>query len=192
MSNYISTLLIHAIVPVILVLIISFSKKVKTNDYTVTYPKFVSILGIIDIICVLIALFGVLYFEQYKQRKLGENVFFGVSFIIMFLLGLYCFLIVKNIKIEFSKENIIYTNIFGRRKIYEYSQISEIRIYYLPESKSIEKIVIILNNSRIALDMLMINFDMSFEFLKRILKKKKLFHRIKITEKRPSKTFFTK
>ena len=192
MSNYISTFLIHAIVPVILVLMVSLSKNTDTNDYTATYPKFMSIVGLLDILCVLIALFGILYYKEYKQYKMYANIFFGIILIIMFLIGLYCILAAKNIKIELSKENIIYTNIFGRRKMYEYSQISEIRIYYLSKSRSIEKFIIILNNNRVEVNMLMINFAKSFEFLKRILKKKKLFHRIKITEKRPEKRFFMK
>ena len=140
-------------IPLVFCWIISSSEKTPQN--VIKYPKKFSLLGLatltISVFCIFIV------FSDFRSYLV--NCFLFIMVLCISIASIYLILLGLNWKIEILQNHLIYTNIFRISKKYGYSDVTNVKVYYVKNTELPQKYTIYFGKKRITVDYLTINFD---------------------------------
>ena len=169
-AYFISTLLIYALVPLIIGIVSARSANDTSELNIMKYSKFFLIVGILGNITVIIA-FILCTLQGYENIRVAIFCISVCS--IMFLIGLWLSFLTLNWRLIFDENVLIYKNILGITRRYNYSDITRIRACYNRDRSKLEKYKIYIGKRKITVECLVKNFGSFERLMKNRLKKAK-------------------
>ena len=154
----------------------------KKNPNTMRYPSFflvVGMMGAATFSSVPIAVFFLP--DDPNETMLQLYVVYSIVGIVD-ILSFYLMLLPLNWRLIFDEDALIYKNIFGIKRRYQYSEISKIYADYKMKTKMLEKYRLYIGKKKITVDYLAKNFGSFERLIKKRLKSAKNPIKIEVKE----------
>ncbi len=169
---FIISIVVSTLVPFILN--VCLFKKTECDDENIIKPtRSFSFLGsVLTVICVF-SLIMLCVQETNKSNIDRPNAVYFIATIpvIFIVLGVYFILYSANWRLYLGEEELEFTNIFGIKKTYKYSEIIEITTHYNKSKTYVEQYKICLKHRKIPVEMFLVNFDKFERVIKKRIKK---------------------
>lgn len=150
------TMSIFILIPLILAFVKRPSDKVLSKFVSFYYPRFFTAIAIVGMMTVTVAV--TLMSIQGLGKNIVAEIFCFMMTSVIFLLCLCLFLFSLNWKLFLEEDGLTYKNALGISRRYSYSDISRIIAYYRRNSKEPEKYKLYVNDKRITIEGVTINF----------------------------------
>ena len=147
--------------PLIINLIaVKAEQKSGNNCCVLKYPLFFS--SIIAICVVILNLSMVLGATEFASgettvNKTGAIILLALNALLC-LAGFFELLLITNSRVALDRVELVHRNFLGIKKVYQYSQITRIKVIYEKKTVKPKSIKIFVDNKRISIEHLMINF----------------------------------
>ena len=166
---------IYFIIPIIFLVVDAKAKNKIANSDTFVYPKFYKIIGIIGFPIIVLA--NIFLVNNYESKYVVLVIFYFLFFIAVF----WFMLQVLSWKLILKDNQIIYRNLFGFIKHFNYEDIVKIIPIYKRKSNIVVKYKMYVKKSKIVIEGIIEGFNSFPKILKGKLKKHNIT--ISFTEK---------
>ncbi len=179
MSYFISTLLIWPIVSIVIaVLRAKTSIKETKNPYMFKYPKSILVISVFGICFELLLAFWMLTGKNEYNKKNIYVVTFYLIFMFtaaaVFFAGMFWLLLTSlNRYLILDDEHIVYRNLFGVTRRFEYKDVTKIKVYYDRSKTQVEMYRVYIGKKRISIDYFSENFKVFPRRMKNRLRRAK-------------------
>ena len=173
LNLFVSTLSIYIVVPLVMNLIATKAEQKSDDDNVIKYPLLFCM-----IVAVGVAIINFSMIMGTVEFASGEATIKPTAAIILLSLNaLFCLvgflelLLIINSRVVFDSEELVHRNFLGIKRVYKYSQITRIKVFYEKKTDKPKSIKIFVDNKKISIEYLMTNFIRAERIIKNRLKK---------------------